>query len=599
MRTIINKIIEKFNRNEARLMDILLDVQAEFGLISGDAVTLIAEGLNISSVDVQQTISFYHFFSQKSRGKYTIYLNDSAVAYMMGRADIARTFEEECKCKFGSVTEDGQIGLFNTACIGMNDQEPAAIINGIVFPKLTESCVKDIVNGMKEGKSVPEMMGELGDGENSNKLLNSMVNNNIMKTGSVLFSDYKNGTAINKLVTMTPKEVIGEVKASHIRGLGGAGFPTGMKWDFCSMAEGDERFVLCNADEGEPGTFKDRVILTELPNLIFEGMTIAAYAIGAKEGILYLRQEYHYMKAYLESVLDKLREENYLGKDIAGKIGFNFDIRIQFGAGAYVCGEESALIESCEGKRGEPRNRPPFPVQKGYLQKPTVINNVETLCSVVKIIENGGEWFSMMGTKETAGTKLLSISGDCKYPGVYEVEWGIRIRDMLEMVGGEEAYAVQVSGPSGICISKKDFKRTICFEDLPSGGSIIIIGKERNLIKDIVCNFMDFFIDESCGSCVPCRSLPLILKNKLQKLLDGNGVMSDLTDLENWSKNMKAANRCGLGQTAANPILSTLKNFREDYEALIKNKEKDFDTGFNLDAAVAASCEAVGRNPQI
>jgi len=452
---------------------------------------------------------------------------------------------------------------------------------------------------MKEGKCISDMMGIYGDGENSNELLKSLVNNNIRKKGDVLFADYECGSAIKKLVTMTPKEVIAEVKTSHIRGLGGAGFPTGMKWDFCSMAEGDERYVLCNADEGEPGTFKDRVILTELPNLIFEGMTIAGYAIGAKEGVLYLRQEYHYMNAYLESVLDKLREDNFLGKDIAGKSGFDFDIRIQYGAGAYVCGEESALIESCEGKRGEPRNRPPFPVQKGYLQKPTVINNVETLSSVVKIIENGGEWFSMLGTKETAGTKLLSISGDCTYPGVYEVEWGIRVRDLLEMVGAEDVYAVQVGGPSGICISKKDFKRSICFEDLPSGGSIIIIGKQRNLIKDIVCNFMDFFIDESCGSCVPCRTLPLILKNKIQKLLDGKGVMSDLSDLESWGKNMKSANRCGLGQTAANPVLSTLENFKEDYEALIENKEKDFDTGFNLNAAVAASCEAVGRNSQI
>ena len=599
MRTIVNNIIEKFNRDEARLMDILLDIQAELGFISDEVVTLIAEGLNISCVDVKQTLSFYHFFSQKSRGKYTIYLNDSAVANMMGRAEIANMFEEECKCKFGSVSEDGQMGLFDTACIGMNDQEPAAIINGIVFPKLTESCVKDLVKGMKEGKCVTDMIGEYGDGKNSGEFLKSMVNNNIRKKGDVLFANYEYGSAIKKLVTMTPKEVIEEVKVSHIRGLGGAGFPTGMKWEFCSMSEDKKRYVLCNADEGEPGTFKDRVILTELPNLIFEGMTIAGYAIGAKEGILYLRLEYHYMKDYLESVLNKLREENFLGKDIAGKNGFDFDIRIQFGAGAYVCGEESALIESCEGKRGEPRNRPPFPVQKGYLQKPTVINNVETLSSVVKIIENGGEWFSMMGTKETAGNKLLSVSGDCKYPGVYEVEWGIRVRDLLEMVGAGDAYAVQVGGPSGICISKKDFKRTICFEDLPSGGSIIIIGKHRNIIKDVVCNFMNFFIDESCGSCVPCRSLPVILRNKLQKLLDGKGVMSDLADLENWGKNMKAANRCGLGQTAANPILSTLKNFREDYEALIENKEKDFDTGFDLNAAVAASCEAVGRNPQI
>jgi [NiFe] hydrogenase diaphorase moiety large subunit len=356
--------------------------------------------------------------------------------------------------------------------------------------------------------------------------------------------------------------------------------------------------VLCNADEGEPGTFKERVIMTEVPKLLFEGMAIAGYAIDSKVGILYLRYEYKYLEAYLENALEEMRSNNQLGKNIGGKEGFNFDIRIQFGAGAYVCGEESALIESAEGKRGEPRNRPPFPVQKGYMDSPTVVNNVETLCSIVKIMNKGSEWFTMMGSRESAGTKLLSISGDCKYPGVYEIEWGLRVRDMLEMVGAEDVQAVQVGGPSGVCIGSKDFKRTICFEDLPTGGSIMIFNNDRKLIEDIVTNFVDFFIEESCGSCVPCRAITVLLRQRLQKIIDGHGVMQDIDDLKDWAEKLKVANRCGLGQTAGAPVLTTIENFRYKYEALV-NKDVDFDPGFDLEAAVAASCEYVDRKPNL
>ena len=395
---------------------------------------------------------------------------------------------------------------------------------------------------------------------------------------------------------MKPGEVIGEVKKSGLRGRGGAGFPTGLKWEFCTRAESDERYLLCNADEGEPGTFKERVILTELPHLLFEGMIIAGYAIGAKEGVLYLRMEYDYLKKHLEFVLNSFREKGWLGENAAGIDGFNFDIRIQFGAGAYVCGEESALIESCEGKRGEPRNRPPFPVRVGYLNKPTVVNNVESLCSVVKIIEKGSEWYKSMGTKETSGTKLLSISGDVRYPGVFEIEWGITVREMLEMAGAHDAKAVQVGGPSGRLIGENEFDRTICYEDLPTGGAMIVIGQERNIL-DVVKNFTEFFIDESCGSCAPCRYLTVVLRNKLQKIIDGKGVAKDIDDLVHWGKQMKIANRCGLGQTAANPILTSIENFRQEYEAKIE-KGKDFDTSFDMDAAIQESCRAVGRFPQ-
>jgi len=324
-------------------------------------------------------------------------------------------------------------------------------------------------------------------------------------------------------------------------------------------------------------------------------MAIAGYAVGAEEGILYIRYEYKYLQEYLEDLLKKAREAGYLGKNILGRKGFNFDIRIQFGAGAYVCGEESALIESAEGKRGEPRDRPPFPVEKGYMDMPTVVNNVETLCSVVKVILNGGEWYKSFGTTESTGTKLLSISGDCKFPGVYEVEWGFSVNDILDMVGAakESTQAVQVGGPSGAIIASNEFNRMLGYEDLATGGSLIIIGNNRDILQDVALNFTEFFIEESCGSCSTCRIVPTLLRNKLVKILNARGVAQDLDDLVEWGKILRAS-RCGLGQTAANPILSSLKNFRYLYEEKIQ-KGKDFDYGFDLSKAVKESCRVTGR----
>jgi len=592
----VQSIVDKFGNDATRLMDIFIDIQKDKGYVGEDDIAEISNQLNISRVDVEQTLSFYHFFSKESRGKYNIYLNDSLVAEFMGREEVADAFEKATGTQFGSISEDGLFGLYDTSCIGMNDQEPAAIINGVVFPKITTYRVKELIKAFRAGKTVTEMVNSFGGGQNQSALIKSMVTNNLNRRGAVIFSDHTAGDSFIKLGSMKPKEVIEEVKNSNIRGRGGAGFPTGLKWEFCTRAGNKERYLLCNADEGEPGTFKDRVILTEIPHLLFEGMVIAGYAIGAKEGILYLRLEYEYLQNHLETILDDFRKKGWLGKNVAGIDGFNYDIRIQFGAGAYVCGEETALIESCEGKRGEPRNRPPFPVSIGYLDKPTVVNNVETLCSIVKIIQNGGEWYKSMGTKETSGTKLLSISGDVRYPGVFEIEWGMTIREMLEMAGAIDPKAVQVGGPSGRLIGENEFDRTICYEDLPTGGAMIIIGQNRSIL-DVIKNFTEFFIEESCGSCAPCRYLTVILRNRLQKIIDGKGVAKDLEDLAHWGKQMKMANRCGLGQTAANPILSGLENFIQDFEAKIE-KGKDFDTKFDLDKAIQESSRAVGRFPQ-
>jgi [NiFe] hydrogenase diaphorase moiety large subunit len=598
MRNNLKGIIEKYNKDKYRLLDILLDIQEESGYISKEAIEVVADELMISEADVIQTASFYHFLSLKPVGKYAIYLNNSAVANMMGRAEVVSAFEKETGIKFGQITPDGLIGLYNTSCIGMNDQEPAAIINNRIFTKLTPFRVREIIRDIKQGKNVDNMVSAgYGDGKNSSELIKAVVNNNIMKKGPKLDSNYRVGEALNRVLNTAPEEVINEIKSSNLRGRGGAGFPTGLKWQFCRNSSGDRKYIFCNADEGEPGTFKDRVILTELPMLLLEGMVIAGYAVGAAEGIIYVRYEYKYLQKYLEDAIRKFMKDNYIGSDICGKKGFNFNIRIQYGAGAYICGQESALLESAEGKRGEPRDVPPFPVEKGYLNMPTVVNNVETLCAVVKIILYGSEWYREIGTNESTGTKIISISGDCRFPGIYEIEWGITLNDILDMAGATDVQAVNVGGPSGSLIAPNEFNRKLGYEDLATGGAVIIISNKRDLLSDIVLPSMEFFIEESCGSCSTCRIVPSLLKTKLKSLIDGRAIMQDIDDMVSWGKILKAS-RCGLGQTAANPILSSIKNFRNLYEEKVQ-KNKDFTSSFDLNAAIKESCEAANRIPNV
>ncbi|HON16974.1 MAG TPA: NAD(P)H-dependent oxidoreductase subunit E [Spirochaetota bacterium] len=594
---VVKKVANNYQKDPTKMLDVIRDTQAELGQVSDEAIKAIAKEMNVSTVDVEGVVTFYHFFSKKPVGKYAVYLNNSAVSVMKGCYQIAKVFEQEVGCKFGEVSADGKIGLHYTSDIGMNDQEPAAIINGVIFTSLTSDKVKAIVADMKAGKAVKDMVKEYGDGKNQAELIKAMVKNNIQKKGPVLFAPFTPGSALKKALSMTPEQVIEEVKISNLRGRGGAGFPTGMKWDFTRQAKGDKKYIVCNGDEGEPGTFKDRVIFTEIPEMMFEGMAIAGYAIGADEGLLYLRGEYMYLKNYLEDVLSKMRQQGILGKNAGGKAGFNFDIKIQMGAGAYVCGEESALIESAEGKRGEPRNRPPFPAQRGFMGKPTSVNNVESFCCAARIILEGGEWFAKMGTAQSKGTKLLSVSGDCKKPGIYEVEFGTTIQTLLEECDGRGAKAVQVGGPSGVCVDKSKFGQRICYDDLATGGSIIVIGPDRDLFE-VVHNFMEFFEEESCGWCTPCRVGNQILLHKLEKVMSGHGTETDLKEMEQWCVTVKNMSRCGLGQTSPNPIYTTLKNFREMYEAKIQ-KGKDYATEFDLAAAVKDSCAVVGRKPNL
>lgn len=588
-------LLLKHPKDPSLLLDIIRDVQSAAGFVPEEAVSEVARHLSLSEADVRGVVTFYHFFTLSPRGAHAIYLNDSITSWMKGRAEVAAAFEKAAGCRFGEVSPDGAVGLFPTSCVGMNDQEPAAIVDGVVFTSLDAGRAAALVDGLRAGKSARDLLPSLGDGANPLDLVRSMVKNNIRKPGPVLFAPFTSGSAVARAAAMKPEDVIGEIKKANLLGRGGAGFPTGLKWEFCRKEAGPERYVVCNADEGEPGTFKDRVILTELPRLLFEGMAVAGYAIGATEGVLYLRGEYAYLKPYLESVLEALRGEHVLGRDIAGAKGFDFDVIVKVGAGAYVCGEESALLESAEGKRGEPRDRPPYPVQIGYRDKPTSVNNVETLATAARILANGAAWFMGLGQPQSTGTKLLSVSGDCARPGIYEIEFGITVQELLDMAGAEGATAVQVGGPSGTCLAPSGFQRKLSFQDLPTGGSVIIFGPGRDIF-DIVANFMDFFVEESCGWCTPCRAGNVILKKKFEKIAHGRGTAADLAEIEAWGKLIKATSRCGLGQTSPNPILTTLQNFRGRYEAKIRAGE-DFVPDFDLTAALADGCAAAHREP--
>ena len=585
--------------DRTRMMDIVRAVQEEFGCVSSQALDLIAKQLGVHRVEVESVVSFYAFLSTRPKGKTVIRVCNDVVDRMKGADEVADAFARELGVEIGQTGQDGAFTIEHAPCIGMSDQAPAALVNNTVITHLNTSAAADVARRLKDGVKPEDLVRTFGDGNNANPLVASMVFNNIRQKGPVVFAPFESGTALRKALAMTPAEVIRDIKTSRLRGRGGAGFPTGMKWDFTRQADGGQRYVLCNADEGEPGTFKDRAILTECADLLFEGMTIGGYAVGAETGICYLRAEYAYLQPLLEKTLQDRRAAGLLGKHIAGKAGFNFDIRIQMGAGAYICGEETAMISSCEGLRGDPKNRPPFPAQKGYLGSPTTVNNVETFCCVARILNEGPGWFAQMGSKGSPGTKVLSVSGDCRTPGIFEVPFGITVRALLRMVGAEDAAAVQIGGPSGQMVGPADFDRTVCYDDLATGGSVMVFDKTRNVVE-IARQFLEFFTEESCGYCTPCRVGCVLMKERLDRILDGRGEAADLPYMEDLGGTMKVMSRCGLGQTAANPVLSTLKRFRPAYEALLTRKvENGFKAAFDVRAALGASRDLVGRDSVI
>ena len=590
----VSAICREYDSDAGRMMDIAWRLQRTFGEVSSEAMDVIASETGATRADVESCVSFYSFFSTHKHGRVVIRLSSDVPDRMAGFHRVLGAFEDELGVKCGETTADGAFTLETTACIGLSDQAPAALINDVPFTELSTDDAREIIRELRKHMDPRRLVHKLGDGNNASPLIHSMVHNNLRGTGLTLFTAYNRGEAIRKALSMSPVEVIRAVKTARLRGRGGAGFPTGMKWEFTRGARGEPKFIICNADEGEPGTFKDRVLLTERSDRVFAGMTIAGYAIGASEGILYLRAEYAYLRSFLEAQLEKRRADGLLGESILGHEGFDFDIRIQMGAGAYVCGEETALISSCEGTRGDPKNRPPFPAQEGYLGLPTSVNNVETLCCVTKILEMGPATFCEHGTRQSSGTKLLSISGDVCQPGIYEVPFGVTLGEVLEMCEAEDPVAVQVGGPSGKMVGRDEFDREICFDDLATGGSMIVFGPDRDLLE-VVEAFMDFFVEESCGYCTPCRVGNVLLRDAVTRVRQRQMEPRDLEEMERLAGTVARTSRCGLGQTSPNPILSTLKNFRHLYHELVEEAPDGQRRSFDLDAEVTAAAAIGGR----
>ena len=520
-----------------------------------------------------------------------------------------------------------EIKIVKTGCFGLCASGPIVIIypEGTFYARVTEQDVPEIVSEhLLKGRVVERLVHREEDENKELKALPLSETTFYKKQHRVALRncgvinpeniDEYIGTdgyqALGKALTeMKPQEVIDTIKASGLRGRGGGGFPTGTKWQFAADQPAGKKYVVCNADEGDPGAFMDRSVLEGDPHAVLEAMAIAGYAIGADEGYIYVRAEYPIAVNRLRIAIEQAREYGLLGKNIFGT-GFNFDVNIRLGAGAFVCGEETALLTSIEGNRGEPRPRPPFPAVKGLFGKPTIINNVETYANIPRILLNGAEWFNSMGTEKSKGTKVFALGGKIKNTGLVEIPMGTTLREIIEEIGGgipngKKFKAAQTGGPSGGCIPASLIDTPIDYDNLLAIGSMmgsggLIVMDEDNCMVDIAKFFLEFTVDESCGKCTPCRVGTVRMLEILNKITSGNGTLEDIDKLEELCYYVKSASLCGLGQTAPNPILSTLKYFRDEYIAHVVDKKcpagvcKDLLT-FNIDPDKCKGCTACAR----
>jgi len=510
-----------------------------------------------------------------------------------GSAELIKRFEKQI-AKNGL---DKEVKVVRTGCFGLCEAGPVVIVypEGTFYSRIKVDDVDEIVSEhLLKGRIVQHLIyKEKADEEQHSTLENidfyrPQLRLALRNCGRIdpenideyiAFDGYR---ALGKALTeMTPQQVIDEVLKSGLRGRGGAGFPTGKKWQFAAASKADQKYMVCNADEGDPGAFMDRSVLEGDPHAVLEAMAIGGYAIGASVGYIYVRAEYPIAVKRLQIAIDQAREYGLLGEHIFGT-DFNFDIFIRLGAGAFVCGEETALMHSIEGGRGEPKPKPPFPAVRGLFDKPTNINNVETLANIPQIILNGADWFASIGTPKSTGTKVFALGGKINNTGLVEVPMGTKLRDIIYNIGGgipngKAFKAVQTGGPSGGCIPASQLDIPIEYDTLTAIGSMMgsggmIVMDEDNCMVDIARFFLDFTVDESCGKCTPCRIGTKRMLEILERIVEGKGEPGDIEKLETLGKNIKETALCGLGQTAPNPVLSTIKYFRDEYEAHIYEK---------------------------
>lgn len=561
------------------LLHRLHELQGHHQHIPPDTVAPLAAELGLPISQVEAVIDFYSFFHRSPRGRFDILFSNCTSC---GDLVLMQQLCALLGVQPGVTRADGAVSIDQTSCVGMCDQGAAALVNGRTLTRLTAEQLPRIAELVNAATPLDAWPADW-----------FAVQDNIRHPGLLLNNTLSAGDGLRAAIQQGAAPFLAEIKQSGLRGRGGAGFNTSLKWQLCRDASAPEHYVVCNADEGEPGTFKDRVLLTRHAQQVFEGMALCAYVIKAQQGFLYLRGEYRYLVPSLEATLAGMRSANLLGENSLNQPGFNFDISIVLGAGAYICGEESALLESLEQKRGVPRVRPPFPVTHGYQGQPTVVDNVETLLAATHIALHGGQWFRDHGTEPSAGSKILSVSGDCAAPGIYEFPFGISLQTLLEACGGQDAQAVQVGGPSGTLVSRAEFGRKLAFEDLATGGSIMIYGAQRDLLA-VVRNFTHFFAHESCGFCTPCRVGTPLLRNYLDKIAAGHGTAYDREEMARLGKLVKRRSHCGLGQTAANPLLDLLVKFPQVCDGRLLHQ--DYEPSFDLDAALATTRELTHRD---
>ncbi|MBI5963585.1 MAG: NAD(P)H-dependent oxidoreductase subunit E [Chloroflexi bacterium] len=529
------------------LLPALHAAQQLYGWLPQEVAAEVAKSLRVPLADVHGVIEFYSLFYNEQVGRRFIRVCTDQACALKGADELLNHLCHHYDVKPGQTTEDLSLTIERSPCLGLCEQAPAALVDDDAetnispdFHSYDLGIPKSLVYG-----SIHELTANCGDGTTS-----------LAKYGE--YSAYK------KALTMTPEAVIAEIKSAGLVGRGGAAFPTGIKWEGAARAQADQKYVVCNADESEPGTFKDRILLLDDPHKTIEGMCIAAYAIGASKGYIYIRREYPYIVPVLENALNEARMDGYLGKD--------FDIEIRVGAGAYICGEETALFESIEGKRGFPRVKPPFPTTNGLFDKPTVINNVETLCNVPLIIARGSAEYRKIGTEKSPGPKLLCVSGDVLKPGVYEIPFGVTLRELLKMAGGvpgkKSLKAVLFGGAAGAFATSEHLDVKLTFEDLravglPLGSGVVMVFNETRDLRDVLKRLGKFFAHESCGKCYPCQMGSQRQMEILDRVASRAALPGDFVRLEDVGWTMTDASLCGLGQTAASAVLSAMKLWPE------------------------------------
>jgi [NiFe] hydrogenase diaphorase moiety large subunit len=583
---VADEVLARWGYDRHALLQVLRETQAQTGWLPRELLAHVGAALGLGTAHVEGVAGFYRFLHLQPVGRVRVLFSDNITDRLLGSEHLLARLCARLGVAPGQVDAQGRFSVDRCSCTGLCDQGPALLVNHHqVVTRLDAGRVDALADLLLAGVP-PEAWPAAW----------FRVEDNIRRADVLLQGLPANAPSLPAVLARAPQALLAEVERAGLRGRGGAGFPVAHKWRACAETASGPRCVVCNADEGEPGTFKDRVLLARHADELFDGMTIAAHVIGAQTGLVYLRGEYGFLLPHLEAVLARRRAQGLLGRDAGGVDGFAFDIAIHVGAGAYVCGEETALLESLEGKRGTPRIRPPLPVQHGYLGQPTVVNNVETLVAVAHIARRGGDWWAGIGTPQSTGTKIHSVAGDCERPGIYEYPLGTTVAQILADCGAGAAQAVQVGGPSGTCIPASAFGRAIAFEDLPSAGAFTVFDGTRDLFE-VARHYARFFAHESCGLCTPCRVGTELVVRRLDKLAHargaGRGSAFDIQRLHELDALLHSGTHCGLGVSACNPLRDTLGHFGAAYAQ--RGTAAHFQPELDLDAELSAARRVTGR----